>query len=55
LRRIRWTGHIALMGRGEVYTGFGGETRREKDHLQDPHVEMQNNIKMNLQELGWGA
>ena len=24
-RRIRWVGH--LLGRGEVYTGLGGETR----------------------------
>jgi hypothetical protein len=23
--RIRWTGHVAHMGRGEAYTGFGGE------------------------------
>jgi hypothetical protein len=22
-RRIRWTGHVARMGRGEVCTGFG--------------------------------
>ena len=27
-RRMRWVGHVARMGerRGEVYTGFGGET-----------------------------
>jgi hypothetical protein len=22
LRRMRWTGHVARMGRGEVFTGF---------------------------------
>jgi hypothetical protein len=25
-RRIKWAGHVACMGRGEAYTGFGGET-----------------------------
>ena len=25
-RRIRWAGHVARMGRGEAYTGFGVET-----------------------------
>ena len=24
-RRMRWVGHVARMGRGEAYTGFGGE------------------------------
>jgi len=23
--RMRWPGHVARMGRGEVLTGFGGE------------------------------
>jgi hypothetical protein len=25
-RRMRWAGHVSRMGRGEAYTGFGGET-----------------------------
>jgi hypothetical protein len=25
-REMRWAGHVARAGRGEVYTGFGGET-----------------------------
>jgi len=25
-RRVRWTGHVAEMGRGGAYAGFGGET-----------------------------
>jgi len=24
--RMRWVGHVARMGRGEAYQGFGGET-----------------------------
>jgi len=29
LRRMRWAGHVAHMGRGEVYTGFWWGTLRE--------------------------
>ena len=25
-RRMKWAGHVARMGRGDVYTGFGEET-----------------------------
>jgi hypothetical protein len=25
-RRMRWVWHVARMGKGEVYTGFGAET-----------------------------
>jgi hypothetical protein len=28
-RRMRWVGHVACMGRGEVFTGCGGEAQRE--------------------------
>ena len=26
LRRMKWAGHVARMGEGEAYIGFGGET-----------------------------
>jgi hypothetical protein len=31
-RRMRWAGHVALMGRGEVFTGFllGGPKVRDQ-------------------------
>jgi len=38
-RRIRWVGHIAHMGRGDVYTGFWWRNVRERDHLQDQSVD----------------
>jgi hypothetical protein len=28
--RMRWVGHVARMGRGEVFTGFGSEARRDE-------------------------
>ena len=36
---MRWTGHVARMGRVEAYTGFWWGNRREKDHLGDPGVD----------------
>ena len=35
-RRMRGVGHVARMGRAELYTGFWWGNRREKDHLEDP-------------------
>ena len=38
-RRMRWAGHVACMGKGEVYTGFGWGNLRERDHLGDPGLD----------------
>jgi hypothetical protein len=37
--RIRLAGHVARMGRGEVYTGFWWANQRERDHLEEPGVD----------------
>jgi hypothetical protein len=36
---MRWAGHVALMGKREVYTGFWWVDLREGDHLGDPGVD----------------
>jgi hypothetical protein len=38
-RRMRWTGHVARIGREEVYTGFWWGNLRERGHLGDPGVD----------------
>jgi hypothetical protein len=49
----RWAGHVALWG--EVYTEFWWGNLRETDHLEDPGVDGEYNIKMDLQEVGCGG
>jgi hypothetical protein len=38
-RKMRWVGHVARMGRGEVCTGFWWGNLREKDHWEDAGVD----------------
>ena len=38
-RRMRWAGHVALMGRGEVYTVFWWGNLRERDHVGNPGID----------------
>jgi hypothetical protein len=49
----KWARHVARMGTGEVRTGVWWENLRERDHLED-FGGMENNIKIGLQEVGWG-
>jgi len=51
-RRMRWAGHVARMGRGEVYTGFWCGNLRERDHLEDPGLDGRINTHMDLHEVG---
>jgi hypothetical protein len=34
-RRIRWAGHVARMGKGEVFTGFLLGSPKVRDHWED--------------------
>jgi len=50
---MRWDGHVACRGRGEVHTGFVGkpEEKRPLGRLRRRWVD---NTKMDFQEVGWG-
>jgi hypothetical protein len=52
-RRIRWAGHVARMGKSGVYRILvvRPEGRRESGR---PRRTWEDNIKMGLQEVGWG-
>jgi len=39
LRKMRWAGHVACMGRGEVYTECWWGNLRERDYLGDPGLD----------------
>jgi hypothetical protein len=34
-RRVRWSGHVAGIGKGEVHTWFWWRELRERDNLED--------------------
>jgi hypothetical protein len=38
-RKMRLAGHVARVGRGEVYTGFWWGNLRERNNLGDPDVD----------------
>jgi hypothetical protein len=49
-RRMRWAGHVARMGEGEVFTGFWlGAPKRP---LGRPGRRWEDNIKLDLREIG---
>jgi hypothetical protein len=54
-RRIRWAGHIARMGEGRgAYRVLVGRCEGRRP-LGRPRRRWEDNIKMDLQEVGWGA
>jgi hypothetical protein len=54
-RRMRWAGHVARMGeRRGVYRGFMRKPERKRPLGRPSHI-WEDNIKMNLQELGCGG
>ena len=54
-RRMGWVGHVARMGEKKgVYRGLVGEPE-EKRPLGRPRRRWEDNIKMDLHEVGCGA
>jgi hypothetical protein len=52
-RRMRWTGHIARMERGgNTYKILVGEPEGKRP-LGRPRYGWENNIKMDLRDIGW--
>jgi hypothetical protein len=37
--RMRWAGHLARAGIGELNTGFWWENLKEGSHLEDPGID----------------
>ena len=55
LRRKRWAGHVARVGqRRSVYTVLVGNPERRRP-LRRPRRRWEDNIKMDLQEVGCGG
>jgi hypothetical protein len=54
-RRLRWAGHVARMGeRRGPYRALVGK-REGRRPLGTRRRRLENNIKMDLREVGWGA
>jgi hypothetical protein len=54
-RRLRWAGHVARMGeRRGAYRALVGKPE-ERRPLGRPRRRWEDNIKMDLREVGWGG
>jgi len=53
-RRMEWVGNIALGGGGGGYKVLGGKPGGKRPLLRHRHSG-EDNIKMDLQEVGWGG
>ena len=51
-RRMRWAGHVARMGKGRVVQRFRVGKPEGKRPLGRPRSRWEDNIKMDLQEVG---
>jgi hypothetical protein len=49
---MRWVGHVACVGRGEVLTGFLGGNLRDGDPLEGLGIDGRIILKMDLKEIG---
>ena len=54
-RRVRWAGHVERLGREEAYAVFLVRKPEGKRPLERPRLRWEDNIKMDLQEVGCGG
>jgi hypothetical protein len=47
-RRIRWVGHVACMGRGEVFREFWLEGPKVRDHREDLGIDGKITLRWTL-------
>jgi hypothetical protein len=52
-RRIRWTGHVAQMGRKGTHVGYWWESQKKRDHWEDRDVRGWTILKWIFRETGW--
>jgi hypothetical protein len=53
-RRLRWAGHVARIGeRRGTYRALVGKPEGRRP-LERPKRRWEDNIKMDLREVGWG-
>jgi hypothetical protein len=53
-RRMRWAGHVARMGEGRGAYKILVVRLEGRRPLGRPRLRWEDNIKMDLQEVGWG-
>jgi hypothetical protein len=51
-RRMKWAGHVARMGRGEVFTGFWSGCPKARDHWEDLGVGGRITLRWTLRRQG---
>jgi len=53
-RRMKWARNVARMGKQRLIQGFGGKPEGKRS-LGRPRRRWEDNIKMDLQEVGCGG
>jgi hypothetical protein len=54
-RRMRWAGHVARMGEGRGAYRIWVGRHEGRSPLGRPRRGWENNVKIDLQEVGWGG
>jgi hypothetical protein len=53
-RRMRWVGHVTLMGEMNAYRILEGNTERKRP-LGRPKRRWSDNVKIDVRGIGWGG